>query len=347
MKPLHSFLCLFGFLLLLSPLKATIITVDNSAASVAQYQDLQLAIDNATAGDTLHVLGSNASYGNVQLNKQLVLFGAGYNSPSQLNLNSLLSSLSLTGSSPTNSASGSIISGFEMNTLSWVSGASLHNITVERCRINNTLTMANNNASGWLIQHNILTNISIGDNPNCMIRNNIIQGFISNSDEATVVITQNLFTSSSGLGNTFSNIDNAIISNNIFYYGKAPRGADNCVFNNNLTYQTPNDTLAYANNSGSNNLEGIDPQFAQAASGGFQYSYDYRLLPGSPAIGAGGGNQDMGIYGGLMSFPLGGDVPYLTSPPPSIPQVIDFDILTPNMSQGGSLIFRVKARKQQ
>ena len=330
----------------LLPAHATIITVDNGANSGGQYTDIQMAVDNASAGDTIHVIGSNTSYGNLTLNKRLTLIGAGYNPPTQFGLNSQLTSITLSQISPGTSAAGSKITGFKINSITWTFNAVLDNITIERCEVTSSIAMANANSSGWVIQHNILWSVSIGNNSNCVIRNNIIEGPISISNEPSVLITNNIFTYVSISGNAFSNVQHAVIANNIFYKSRTPQGAQFCTFNNNITYQTSNDTLPYGNNSGSGNLITVDPMFSNAPNAGFDYMYDYRLATGSQGIGSGTDNTNIGIYGSTIPFPLGGPAPHLTSPPPAVPQVIEFDLLNANLSQGDPLQFHIKARKQ-
>lgn len=83
LSTLLLFLCCFSLL-------ATVHTVDNSANSVAQFTDLQAAIDAASEGDTLLIKGSFVPYvptdfsgslddrsRGIRLNKSLVLIGEG------------------------------------------------------------------------------------------------------------------------------------------------------------------------------------------------------------------------------------------------------------------------------
>lgn len=83
MKYLLALGCFFSTLGLL----ATVHTVDNGINSVADYTDLQVAIDEATEGDTLLVKGSYVPYGllnvnsssggSLTLDKRLVIIGEG------------------------------------------------------------------------------------------------------------------------------------------------------------------------------------------------------------------------------------------------------------------------------
>lgn len=333
-------------LLLFCPLSAAIITVDNSANGGGQYSNLQTAVDNAVSGDTIHIIGSNTSYGNLVLNKQLTLIGAGYNPPNQLSLSTVLVSISLGNSSGLGSAAGSTITGVTFSNLTSSGSASHDNITIERCEVSNLYLPSNGNSSNWVIQNNIISSIIIYNSSNCIIRNNVITSTISTSDEPSVLITNNNFVSNNTGGTVFSNIQFATIANNIFFNGRNPQGCTSSTFNNNLTFNTSNNLLPYGNNSGTGNLVGIDPMFTNVPSGIFDFAYDYRLLGTSQAASAGTDGTDIGIYGGIHSFPIGGPVPYLTSAMPRVPQVLEVNIQNTTIFQGGPLQVQVKARKQ-
>lgn len=341
MKSFLSLLIVCAFSM--SALHATIITVDNNSVSAGQYSDLQLAANNASAGDTLHIIGSLTSYGNVQIEKPLTLIGAGHNPPNQFHLPTTLGTLYLSESLP-NNASGSRFIGMEIASLSWWVNSIYDNITIERCRIV-TVSLYNGNCSNWLIQNNIITNMAINDNANIILRNNIIIGAVTNSDEPTVLVTNNLFTKSVSTP-FFASIEHAMIVNNIFFQGGSPTGCINSTFNNNLTFSTPNNTIPYGSNIGANNQVGVDPQFNNVTGTGFDYANDYRTPMTSPVVDAGTDGTDIGIYGGTSPMAIGGAAPYLTSAPPRIPQIMELNLLTPTIFQGDSLTVQVKARKQ-
>jgi hypothetical protein len=326
-------------------LSAAVITVDNSANSGGQYTNLQLAADNAAAGDTLHVIGSNASYGNVIIEKALTLIGAGYNPPNQFGLKSEINSLSIGAATSLASATGTRIMGCKIANVSWSGSAAHNDITIERCEIAN-VTMSGIGASGWVLQNNILTNLYIANNANLLIRNNIFKGTINTSDEPSVLISNNLFLSTSSSGSVFSAIQFATITNNIFYQGRDPLGCQFSTFNNNLTYNTPNNALPYGNNSGAGNFVNVNPQFASVTAGSFNFAFDYRLQATSPGKNAGTDGTDIGIYGSIYSFPIGGPSPHLTSPMPRVPQVLEVNIQNASIFQGTPLQVQVRARKQ-
>lgn len=339
-----TFLSLIVFILYSSSF-AAIITVDNNVSGAGQYSDAQQAANAASPGDTLHLIGSLTSYGTLNLEKKLTLIGAGYNPPNQFHIPTTLQAVNLSESLP-NNPTGSTLMGLKMTSLSWGLNTSFHDITIERCWIT-SIQMAPNNCLNWLIQNSILTNVSLGDNANLVIRNNVILNQIATSDKPTVVISNNLFSKNFN-SNYFAGVQHALIMNNIFFEGGAPQGCAFSTFQNNLTYGTTNNSLPYATNSGSNNLVGVDPQFVNAIGGiGFNTQNDYRLQNSSPAKDAGTDGTDIGLYGGGAPLPIGGPVPYLTSPPPRIPQIEELILLNgTSLFQGDSLQVKVKARKQ-
>ena len=52
--------------------------VINGVTVDADFTTLQAAVDGASAGDTLYLMGSQTSYGNGVFNKKLVVIGPGY-----------------------------------------------------------------------------------------------------------------------------------------------------------------------------------------------------------------------------------------------------------------------------
>ncbi|MEM7369397.1 MAG: hypothetical protein AAF587_12415 [Bacteroidota bacterium] len=342
MKSFLSFLIVCAFSIF--SLQAAILTVDNNTNSAGQYTDLQTAFNAASPGDTIHIIGSQAPYLQARLEKRLTLIGAGYNSPNQFNFSTTITTLYLSESLP-NNASGSVIMGCNIATLSWWVNSDYDNITIERCNISSLLTMRPNACSGWLIQNNIVNAINVGDNGAVVIRNNIIRHQILNSDEGTVLITNNVFTKNFTTP-YFSNVSAAMITNNIFYQGGGPTGCTSSTFNNNITYATSNNTLPYGTNTGSANMVGSNPLFNNVTGMGFDYANDYRLASNSPGLNAGTDGTDIGIYGNTQPFPIGGAAPFLTSANPRVPQIMELNLLNATIFQGDSLTVQVKARKQ-
>src|SRR5215471_5505918 len=70
---------LFVFLGFCVNVFATVRTVNNSPNSLAQYNNIQSAVDASVTGDTVYVHGSNVQYTAVTItNKRLVIIGPGW-----------------------------------------------------------------------------------------------------------------------------------------------------------------------------------------------------------------------------------------------------------------------------
>jgi hypothetical protein len=327
--------------------QATVITVSNAPNSPAQYTDLQLAINAANNGDTIYVSGSLISYGNITVDKQLVLIGTGFNPQKDIPLVSQLNYINLVsgsagstidgfkflGSSPTNIPCNGVSAPYVL-----FSTACVDNITVRNNYIlGQYIAVSGDN---WLIEKNLIQYFYINYHVNVIVRNNLV---ITNTDirfsnQPSVMFHNNLFIASSS--SVFNTVTNAVINNNIFY-GISPAGCNNCVFNNNLTFNTSQNILPYGTNTGSGNIENQDPQFINVPTYTINLLYNYRLLATSPCHNAGTDGTDIGPYGGATPFPsspIGGE--------PKIPQVKNMNINNTSLPLNGNLNINVKGKKQ-
>jgi hypothetical protein len=350
MKKLLLFLCIAAS----AKTKATIITVSNAINSPAQYTDLQLAINAANNGDTIYVSGSNSTYGNVVVNKKLVLIGTGFNPQKEFPVVAQLNSLAFDSIIGQSSGAGSVIDGFDFlpNTLFQSlscgsgTGTTFHNIYSITC-VNNVTIRRNQFASvlgvggaNWMVENNIAKGIYVWNNINVVIRNNIVrEAGIHSSNHPNTVISNNLFIASNI---AFSFIENANITNNIFY-GNADIVSTSSTFNNNLTFNTGQPILPYGSNVGSGNINNQDPQFTSIQTLNYQFNPldNYKLLATSPGHNAGTDGTDIGPYGGASPFPsspIGGE--------PQVPQVKNMNINNSNLPLNGNLNINVKGKKQ-
>jgi hypothetical protein len=348
---LKKAILLIVLLFVINKTKATVITVSNAPNSPAQFTDLQLAINAANNGDTIYVSGSLVNYGQITVNKQLILIGTGFNPQKDLPFVSQLISIDFqTG------AEGSVIDGFIINNFGFLvptcisfdftavySSTCVNNIAVKKCKIQgyNSTTALHVGGSNWHIENNVIDRIDIVNQPSVIIKNNLITGYIINSNQPFVVITNNLFIDNPANG-CFGFINNAEISNNIFY-GASPVGASTSVFNNNLTFNTVQNSLPYGTNTGTGNITNLDPQFTsiQTVNYLFNVADNYILLPTSPGNNAGTDGTDIGPFGGFNPFPsspIGGE--------PKIPQVKNMNINNTSLPLNGNLNINVKGKKQ-
>ncbi len=354
---------------------ATIRTVCNDSARPAQFSDIQPAIDAATAGDTIFVLGSQFLYTDFTITKKLALIGAGYNSNNQFNYSTKVNHINLQ-KDPSNivnprDPNGSVITGFLVNNdiNCYTSPLAVSNITIYRNNIgtiyfyNDAYGSGVSLASNWILYNNILytlnggaSNGSLGVSAsNIVLQNNIITGDVRNFSSPTVVIDHNVFPGP----DAFNNLYFATITNNIFTSNPGNVWSTTNVnlntFNNNITIlptisnNAPTNSFAAGNNTASGNFVGIDPLFVNVTDyNNFNFSFDYRLQAGSPAH-----NQstelpptDLGIYGGPFPFPSAGasGSGYDTSPLPNIPQITQMNILNSTLQPGNALNVNIKAK---
>jgi hypothetical protein len=326
---------------------ATVHTVSNNQNSPGQFTSLQAAIDAASPADTIYVSGSPTNYGNANLNKQLTLIGAGYHPNNQLQFKSQLTTIFLNisaGVTPTN-PSGSKIMGFDLANIS-CSSHNINNIAIQLNRVG-SISMGSYVCDAWVIKNNIIESIygSSGNSTNILIYNNIIRYSIWTFQTSSVLISNNVFPRNATSSNVFNSLQYATVANNVVF-GMSTGGCNYCTFNNNISYGGNQTTFEYANNTGQNNLENVNPQFVIAESYDFSHDNDYHLSAGSPGIGAGTDGTDIGIYGGIYPFPSGGEIPYQTSPVPPIPQVVNMNILNSVLPEGGTLQVEVEGKSQ-
>lgn len=331
-----SFICLFAVIA-----KATVITVSNAPNSPGQYTNLQTAINSAAAGDSIYVHGSSTNYGNIIVNKRLILFGTGHNPNKSNPLVSEIGNIQLDSVSTVSGGSGTKIMGFKLGSITGYSGnGGTRNVYVSRNYFTSGGTKISLTGDGWTIENNIFlpAYINVNYNSNVIIRNNIFSGsHILASNKSTSLIVNNIFM---GTGFALSDISNAIIANNIFN-GATPKGTNvnTNTFSNNITYQTSYDTIPFGTNTGSGNFVAQNPLFANVPSNIFSYAYDFSLQTASPGKNSGTDGTDVGVYGGLRPFvDLTGS--------PAIPQMKSITILNPVLPAGDSLKVVIKAKKQ-
>jgi len=313
-----------------------IITVSNRSGENAMFNNLQAAIDAAIPGDTIYISGSENNYGSITVNKELHLIGPGFNPIKDFSLQASLQGIFINADASNSSFIGLVFGG--LNDSQWASG-----IRVIGCDFSGLQAWTNFSdlvSKEWLIANNIIRGSISGyssggfEGKEFIIRNNIIYSSINRFSNS--IINNNIFV---GGGQAFNEVNLCVIYNNI-YYGGSPLGATNSVFSNNITFQTTNDALPYANNTGATNLEGIDPQFVDVPTpgnifSGNPYNYDFSLAESSPGKNVGSDGTDIGLFGGL-GFTPGGE--------PALPVVTSFTIINAVINPNGALKIQVEGR---
>ena len=317
------------FLFLINPVFSDIWIVCNQNSEGSHYTSIQSAVEHADLYDTIYVKGSKVNYGNVLLEKPLVLIAEGsFNDAMPANSVKLTRILLTHNPYLKTASSGSSIIGFEFpyfsgnkpNILSIPNPrVRIENITIERNWVwfieipsaARNWNFRNNIIRGWVnggvntalrhggfelfyFHNNIISTIKGFDNSKVYIYNNIITGRLK--DVAGAEVINNIFTRE------------AFILENI----------SECSFRGNLSvgvmvasedcYEHPNrfeglNKCTGKYNTGSDNLVGVDPGFAYWPHSEVMGGSVFKLTNGSAAKFVGTSGQEAGIYGGDFPFP--------------------------------------------
>ena len=368
-----SLLAVLG-IIILTAAHATIRVVNNNNPSPGQYSDLQVAINAASAGDTIYVTGSPNLYsGIITISKKLIIIGSGHK-PQKLNpLVSKCNQLSITDKL----ASGSQIIGLEMDYLSFVVD-SVADVIVKRNKFNVGIwsqqtgdinSALNSSTAGyrWLrltVEGNYFAYTGVDFNggyypgmQNVYLRNNVFSGTLygivsNNAPILNVFITNNLFC---GYGSIATNyFQNCFVYSNVFIRNGANYGTQDPVggsgvgtieWRYNISYgfatsSFPNTGSVGTGSFGNKNL--VAPQFTNFTTSAlgptyWDYIYDFTPAGGSPLINAGNDGSDIGITGNPT-------VVYNKYGIPNIPQIRAFTITTPvnaTVAPGGTVTVNI------
>jgi hypothetical protein len=355
---------------------ATVHQVDNNANSPGVFTTIEAAHDAATAGDTLYIHGSPTTYVTTDIEKQLTIIGEGALPDKNFTWRTNISGLNFKFNSlNTASASGSKLYGCKISSLTIGRNSTftvaVNNITIQRNLITSAIYFEGSSSNGAagahggiLISNNVIGGIQSGVIYNSIIRNNIINYIYSVGDETigSFTISNNIILQYVGSCNS------AAISNNIFFSSDAtPLGSasssanEYCSISNNCILSTAgtltNALVIYGTNNGGNNLINTDPMFVNPVTDLTSYSptspasgpyADFTLANGSPCIGTGSDNLDMGIYGGAVPFFEGTPTNsrYRYFPMPWVPAVLDMNITNSTVLPNGTLEVDFISRKQ-
>lgn len=348
--------------------QATVWTVSNDPLNPAQFNDIQVAVDTSIVQDydTLYVQPSPYNYGNLVIRRPLVIIGSGFNPQKENKFISelgyiLFKSLNDEWGNEIKSADGTILMGLKINIIGnngsfngEHSNGGTDYITISKCDIATIYMCADSDpVIGWNISGCIIGDLDTGKNQmgysgdnsenisNCLLANNIIKNGVSEFKSSEIV--NNLFISDRN--SVFYNVTYCTIKNNCFYFSDLNiASSSNCNFYNNISYiggltDRNASFTGGTNNTFSDNLENVDPQFVFEEDRVFDFTDDYHLADGSPAIGAGFSGGDLGIFEGTS--------PYVESGAPSIPQILQMNIHDEMVPGGTNLNVTLKAVKAE
>jgi hypothetical protein len=352
---------------------AKVLTVSNNVASPGQYTVLQTACDAAASNDTIYIHGSESSYGDVNITKPLVLIGTGVNAQKRFKFSSKIKNLNI-GWSSNNSQNGggSKIFGLDIEGQLSItedpSSVGIKNVLIQRNRISSVTVggVFTNGCGDPCSTSSQSSNINICNNvigscgiygKSVYIKNNIIGSIYGGFSKyvSTLVVAHNVINYSCNLkrGSIYNNIFFSH-SSNVFEACEYTSITRNLVIGK-INYTNAN--IVFGTNTGGENILNEDPLFIDVNTNPISYSYtypttgpfaDYHLGTGSPAIGAGIGGVDLGIYGGDTPFFEGtsedGRNRYF--PMPAIPVMLDMNIVNSSVLKNGKIKVEFKARKQ-
>jgi hypothetical protein len=335
----------------------TIHTVNNNPGAptgvnvYANFTDAQTA---AVDGDIIYIIPSGINYGTINIEKELTVYGVGLYPDTQTNLRSTVSNVVFNSSNAR--VSGLVITyltneGNSVRIAQDVINIVIDNSSFKKVHANQTgianiliqncvITEKSNHAADGLVRfHTTSTNVKLTNNI-IYANSHVTQAYGVLYGLNGAVIENNLFMGhiSGARPRVFGSITNCLIKNNIFY-GASPNPRQTFTGNTvdyNMTYgSTVNTFTATDNTIGPNNQIGIDPMFTNVVNDlDWSIDYDYSLLPGSTAIGAGDDLTDLGIAGGATPFdPTATSLPVINSI--DIPSII---------SQGSQLPVTIKGR---
>ncbi len=330
MKRKLSFVLLFlSLFLLCDSVFGRVLIVNNHRPSPGEYFSLQTAIQFSSPWDTIMVKGSPVNYGNVVVDKPLIILGNADPLSGDNQYTSKLSRVMFTDNLQLRTkASGSLLKGFEFQHYQ----GDRPNITI-RIRGKEPISEVR-------LKNNFIWYMQLGDNATeWEIINNIFGGWIDGggrlnqpgSGSSASVFYNNIIGDVRGFQapNTFENnvitgrlmrLKEQQFSRNIFkYQGYLFQDVANCDFVNNLAaadslsadncYLPVNNlvgqnTCMNLSNTGSGNRMGVKPGFVGVQQGEVPKGVGaFRLGSGSPARGAGRQGEDLGVFGGNHPMP--------------------------------------------
>ncbi|SDL97058.1 hypothetical protein SAMN05421823_109167 [Catalinimonas alkaloidigena] len=345
---MKNVILLLSALMLTCPASATILTLDNSENSAAQYASFGAAQNAASAGDTLLVHPSVYSYGDVNLTKRLVLIGPGHDATQLNGMEARFGIIKL----QTNS-SGSVIESLLCSAVQGDVFQQTDDITIRNCYLESGAPVKSSFGDGssadrWLVEGNVMTATNCGgcallnletSSDDWIVRNNFIQlgsnfnGMLLLKANATFIFSNNVVLVRQTNFPVFRQVAGAHFQNNIFWMltdvTDFTEECTNCSFVHNLFY-SPTATLDAI--PGTNNVMNQEPLFTQltAEQPQFVHTNDYRLAEGSPGKAGGTDASDLGLYGGNYPFRMAGFSP-------TVPRVSSLTPAFQSVPQGGTV----------
>jgi hypothetical protein len=310
-KKFFTLFVLIAFVISLQNVNATIRRVGywGTPIPAQDYIGLQQAHDAANPGDTILVFpnGTSGPY-TATFTKRLVVAGYGYlvtgtgsNPDLQAITGSLNSTITLRNGSDSTILEG--LDGLQLLVGSFANATIAH-VVVKRCNANIVPNEGTFLLDNWEITQSTFS-ISSGNTTTITYKNLLVENSFINSLNfgattagCTGIFNNDIFWTG---GINFNN-GSYSLANNIFVSTTAPGNTTNCFFQNNIA---TNNTIPPGNGNQPNVT--ISTVFVgYPTQGTFSNDGRFALAAGSPAIGAGVGGIDCGIFGGPDPYRLSG-----------------------------------------
>ena len=355
---MKQFLLLLAFSISTFQIFATIRTVSNSPATLAQFNNIQSAINAATSGDTIYVHGSPNPYLAFTItDKQLVIIGPGWNPNKNLPFTAIIPGFTINGSLSSNTE----LQGLVVTTTMALNTDHPNNVRFIRNQfINSSVQLLQSGTYiGFLFEGNVFDNSFVHASTNSTYQNFLFQnnyfyesgccvnGSINGfTNSINVLFNHNIwYGPSTGTRDCFvSNCRFLTITNNIFVKRNAANANSFSTFNNNITFTagTNNPWAVNSNTDAGGNVVNTDPQMVDqtAINGGTNNPLlDFTIAAG-PANNSGSDLKDMGFL-----FDAVGSLNWLNSRGSRLPFLFSMNIINPTIPVGGTLNVAVEARK--
>ena len=353
------------FLMLAITSFATVRTVSNNPATLAQYNTIQAAIDASAGGDSIYVHGSPNDYAGFTISdKRLVIIGPGWSPDKSFPFTARVGNTFIggtTGDPLTNPTNNSEIHGltFISNVQSYVAFGNDHpnGLKFIRNEFQGTILIHEPGTyKNYLFEGNYFNTGRVqaggGSNyENFLFQNNIfydpstwqINDFTNSTN---VLFNHNLFYGPvSTSANVFVNTCRFLtLTNNIFVRRNAANFNSFSVFNNNITFNagTNNPWAVNSNSDAGGNVVNLDPQMTDqtAVSAGTNNPLLNFTIAAGPANNTASDGKDMGLL-----YDASGSLNWTNSRNSRLPRVFTMNITNPTIPVGGTLNVQVEGRK--
>lgn len=333
MKSLFSMICLLVLFVINS--NATIKTLNNRNPSPGQYSTWAQVEASLALGDTIYVSGSSLSYGNITMtptsSMDFTIIGAGFQPNKQQPFTSMFDDVFVNNNSPARNIKVKLIGLTMIKTMLF----ELNTLYMANCYVkkHTDISIQEGAVNLSVLEHNIFS--TKGYHSPSLALNSYFNNSILNMK---MQIRNNIFMNQDSINyDHLIYLLNADFKNNLFnagtlFCGDSTVSVLNCIFLGTSVsmYMTQGhfyfnslDSASTTNLDNGNNLFNTNPLFVNAPMPfplAEDFTKDYHLQTGSPCIGSGAWNEDMGVYGGVYGsgFTMTGE--------PNIPQIIQMNL---------------------